>query len=174
MSVHIYLFQNPTLPVTSFEDLRERSLLKYPPDISYWKWRNVITYLNLFQIDWECTYMPSRTGNNFSDWKFVNINLSAADTEKFTQFYSEYADSTYEQLAEVVSDGYKLSLSYDIENVCFIAALSGTKNTTLNKGRTITARSSDNLEAISLLLFKHLVMCNSEEWEDYSRPANWG
>lgn len=116
----------------------------------------------------------ARQNSSFNDWTFANIRLSTADEKSFAKWFTENETSIMTMLGEVVADTYKFSLSYDFDNECFIAGLSGTRYSELNKKTTLTARSNEWLEAIALVLYKHVVMCTMGEWADYARPSNWG
>ena len=119
--------------------------------------------------------MPTKPNNrsNF-DWTFVNLALSAADEKSFLDWHKREGDSIIARMQEMSADGYKFSLSYDFDNECFIATYSGTRNTAHNDKCSISARSAEFLEAVSLVLFKHHVMCDGEDWQEHTRPANWG
>lgn len=173
-SHQIFLLKNPHEPITSFADMLERTKLLYVHDKIYANWLFGTKALNAYQIEWEIRPDMARNASAFSDWRFVNLNLSTADQKQFGEWFIANETAILPMLAEVVADTYKFSVSYDFDNECFIAALSATKHSSDNKQCTITARSNEWLEAIALLLYKHVVMCNTGTWEDYARPANWG
>lgn len=116
----------------------------------------------------------ANTSRSIPNWQFVNISLSVADQKHFGEWFTDNETTILPTLSEINADGYKFSVSYDFENECFIAALSGNRNTNENNGCTITARSNEWIEAIGLVVYKHVVMCNTGDWQDYAKPANWG
>lgn len=119
--------------------------------------------------------MPNRNTQKYqSDWKFVNIALSTADERDFTDWFARERNNFIAMLEDLMANTYKLSLSYDFDNTCFIATVSGTKSSTINAGSSISARSDDFLESICLVLYKHYVMCEGKDWSEHARPSNWG
>lgn len=118
--------------------------------------------------------MSPTNGRNSFDWTFVNITLTQADAKRFAEWFNEYETSLFTILGDVVSDTYKLSLSYDYDNVCYIATLSATKNSSDNEKSSLSARSAEATEALGLVIYKHVVMCEAGNWQEHSQPANWG
>lgn len=171
---HIFLVRSLNTRVETFEELRWLTEPYFIHDRIYQKWYSGTIALNAYEVEWEINPAMAKTSRNFGDWQFVNINLSVQDQKSFGEWFADHETEILPMLSEVNADGYKFSISYDFDNECFIAALSGTKNTTENGGCTITARSSEWIESIGLVLFKHVVMCHTGSWQDYAKPANWG
>lgn len=171
---HIFLVRSLNTRVESFEELRWLTEPYFVHDRIYTKCIHFTFALNAYQIEWEINPAMAKNSKSYGDWQFVNINLSTADQKHFAEWFNDNETGLLSMLSEVNADGYKVSISYDFDNECYICALSGTKNTNDNNGCTITARSAEWIEAIGLALYKHVVMCNTGQWADYAKPANWG
>lgn len=168
-----FLSPNP-VKVSTFEELRSSTLLYFLIDKVMWKCRPVTTFCSAYGIKCEVTMPKTRASDYSSNWNFIDLRLSKADEARFVEWFSKNEQNIPDLLHRVNTDAYKFSISYDFDNDCFIATLSGTRHASINKNSTISGRSAEWLEAIGLVLFKHMVMCEEKEWSDYTRPTNWG
>lgn len=173
--IRFFSFHSPErIAVSSFEELRHVTELHYEYDRIFYKLRPYTNLLSLYNIPWSIV-MPNRGMQRYpSDWKFVSIALSSADERNFTEWYARERDNFVAMLEDLMASTYKLSLSYDFDNTCFIATISGTKSSSVNSNSSISARSDEFLEAVCLVLYKHYVMCEGGDWSEHARPSNWG
>lgn len=109
----------------------------------------------------------------FEDFKFVQIRLYEADKDKFEQWRKSEGQDTDLLLARMAMDGYKMSLSWDENHSCFICSHTCLNPKDENYCLVLTSRSDDVLEAMSMNVFKHLVMCHDTVWP-MSENASWG
>lgn len=68
-------------------------------------------------------------------------------------------------LIEVVQAGYKVSVSWDKDNSCYLALMMPAETTHDNAGWILSARSSEPVKAIKQLFYKHFTLLK----EDWSR-----
>lgn len=94
------------------------------------------------------------------DWLgFKAINLSTEDKERYAA-WDVHDDDLWVLLADVVNSGYKLSLSFNEKNQTYIAAFTCKDNASPNNGFTISAFAQTWYNALRVLLFKHVVICD--------------
>lgn len=96
---------------------------------------------------------------------FVDIPLSKDDKERL-------ADSVFDasELLEVVEDwlseGYKVSLSPDVEHGSTIATLTGVGAHCTNSGYSLSARGPHAPGALGALAYKHNAIAGRGSWVD--------
>lgn len=113
-------------------------------------------------------------GKYSSDIQFVTMRIGAKEKEQFKAWYSKNANDVLAKLEELVSDGYKVSLSYYFDGNCHIVSLTCKDEKSANFNRCLTSRSDDLWEAVGLTVFKHFHLCNDGIWEDEGNSNNWG
>lgn len=129
--------------------------------------------------------MAPKTGNRKSnskdsaDWQkyeFVNLNLTEAEKEDFKKQYATESDKFLRGIDELLQAGYKLSVTWDKDNKCAIASLTCREPQDPNFNYVLTARSGDMWEAQSLVMYKHLYVCDDGDWGgDTQQDRNsWG
>lgn len=120
--------------------------------------------------------MPARKQNNGNGFgvEFVTINLSADDGKKFNGWKETLGDVWADEFATYVSNGFKVGLTWDNNNACFIASLTGKEEGSKNYNCCLTARSQEWVEALQLVHFKASVFCADGRWQDHSTSVSWG
>jgi hypothetical protein len=112
------------------------------------------------------------------DWGgWIDIRMTDELKDAFTKWFEASGNLFWSLLEEILADGLKASCSWDATNDCFVASLNGQGAKSINKRYSLTARSGDMYEAIMLVLFKHVVVLESD-WGNYrfdnKYTANWG
>jgi hypothetical protein len=106
----------------------------------------------------------SPAGNaSFESAQFVNINLTkdVLQTIKSQSFTLEALEAG---AAELMGDGYKLSLRFDVRNDCYAAWLIA-PNSGVNKGYILSGRGSTPVKAFKQLFYIHFVLLE-RNWVD--------
>lgn len=116
-------------------------------------------------------YMANRDN---LDWKFARVNLTDEEKEHYTGWAEEYADDVAELLIGTLLEDYKLTVTYDNENDTWIATLSATKRSKRNKAQSLSCRHRTYQQALSLLVYKHTIICDNGVWSDHEKSDNWG
>lgn len=107
--------------------------------------------------------------------EFVNITVSTADKAQFDSWVGSQNVELTEIMTHIISSGYKLSVSLDQNNDCYICALTGTEDQRWNAKKCMTSRADSIEEAIWLAAYKHVVICGAGDWgESNSRNTTWG
>jgi|SRR5215211_2245040 len=108
---------------------------------------------------------------------FINIRMD--DHSKL--MFEEWAESNLSEIPRFLEDamvnGLKYGISWDKTNQCFIASLTGAGVANDPSRYCLTARAGSVAEATALLVFKDVVICQSD-WGNYrprdSSVLNWG
>lgn len=97
-------------------------------------------------------------------WKgFVNVPLSTTDTLDVIE-HALGERSLGETLLELVSDGYKLSVSPLRDGTGFAVSLTGREGTGENDGYTMTTFAGTPERGIMAAWYKTYVICEGEGW----------
>lgn len=126
----------------------------------------------------------SRRKNGLRDvsgeWKgFVDISLTGQEKEHLASLeQADYPDITA-FLENVLSDGYKFSVTRDELHSCVIATLTGKGKGCPNAGYSLSARGPDLVGALLVLHHKHVVICEQLRWAEHGESSErqlslWG
>lgn len=110
-----------------------------------------------------------------SEWQFANVKLTEKDKPKLIRFSGEFDDNPMNILTEIASRQYKLSVSWVDKQNSFVVSVSGTENSKINNGVTMTSWSDDVEEAIFMTGYKVLEVTQDGVWLEYAEESsNWG
>lgn len=98
--------------------------------------------------------------NPFSDWHFVNIELSKEDLAALRDGWRPELEIV-EWIETVCDYKFKFSITYDDYNECFIVTLSGTKHHPTSFKKSIQARGGVLSDALYALAYKMEFYCSS-------------
>lgn len=116
---------------------------------------------------------PKADKPSFSDFQFVSYTLSKSEKVAFSKWWEEKASDAFVFVSEVVNSGYKVSLSWDAENDCYIATFTCMEKKSPNYCLVMSSRSDDLWEAIGINLYKHYVLF-SESGYPVKTSNSWG
>lgn len=105
---------------------------------------------------------------------FIDLRLNAADKDAFRAWMENTFEDLLFKQADVVSSGWKMSLSWDMQNVCFISSATCRDETSVNFGVTVTSRSEDAFEATCLTVYKLSVLFPEQDLRKAGSSNNWG
>lgn len=107
---------------------------------------------------------------------FVEVPLSDDDKASLAQGHFE-AEDAFSFLEELANDGYKVSISQDAKNSCYIASATGRHPDDPNNGYTLSGRGPDVLGSLAALAYKHITLCERGAWANHTNGAatsSWG
>lgn len=108
---------------------------------------------------------------------FINIRLDDQQKDEFRTWEDTVSESVLPSLDDLLGEGIKFALSYDRENQCYIATLTGALVVGSNERYCVTTRAGGMFEVIALAMFKHYVLAK-EDYGEYKprsgRFDNWG
>lgn len=93
-------------------------------------------------------------GNSFSDYNFIRYSPTVQDKAAVKTFIASGVDPM-SALMDILENGYKLSLSFDAKNDCFIASLTCNATADTNFKSILTGRGADPTTAIYWLAYLH-------------------
>jgi len=101
---------------------------------------------------------------------FINLKLDVEQKAEFADWTQGDGAKAWAYLCDSVSEGLKYGLSYDSENMCFVATYTGQGVVADERRYCLTARGSTMESATALLVYKDAVMLE-KDWGRY-RPSN--
>lgn len=132
-----------------------------------WKSRDLLVILNIYLGVGEMargTKKPATTAAVRNQWtEFVDIPLTEDDFEQIGKAFPDI-ETTDEAIADLLSQGYRVSLSYNSNNDAFIASVTCKNEDDENHGKTFNAFAGSWVEALQCALYKHYVKARK----------NWG
>lgn len=96
---------------------------------------------------------------------FVDVPLTDEDKASLAEGHFEAADA-FSFLEEMVEDGYKVSVSQDAKNSCYVASATGRRPDDPNNGYTLTGRGPDVVGSLASLAYKHITLCERGAWSN--------
>lgn len=106
------------------------------------------------------------------------INVSISDEEKEAYFAWSVENDPYipSMLSDLLGEGMKVGLAYDQENECAIVTFTGGLVEGANLRCCVTSRAGTTTAALSLALWKHIILCGGEYGDLLAtgRKRSWG
>jgi hypothetical protein len=99
---------------------------------------------------------------DFGETYFTTIELAEADLTKYDAWYVENEADYPEYLNQLMAQGDKLSLAYDLYNDCITATLTIRNKKSAAHGAVISARSDNAYDALCLVVYKRMVLLDEE------------
>ncbi len=76
--------------------------------------------------------------------------------------------SLFDAISTVLTDGYKLGLTYNVGNESFIASLTGRQEGEVNYEMTISGFAMRWDDAVRSVLFKHFIIAGEGSWAEHA------
>ena len=142
-----------------------------------YRWQYKRWFLELLSLlgDVEMARGSGRKSTGRADAKrgsvwFVNVGVSVADAPKIDDLFPT-ADSVYDAMVEVMSDGYRVAFNYDGARDAVVASLTCRNEDIANYNGVLNAFAGDWFQALRVVLYKHYVVL-SENWSADGSAAN--
>jgi hypothetical protein len=97
---------------------------------------------------------------------FVNLKLTEDEKVDFVGWIDGDGAKFWADLVDIISSGFKYGVSWDGENSCFVATLTGQGVVGDERRFCLTARGGTMEKATALLVYKDSVMLSSD-WGRY-------
>lgn len=110
------------------------------------------------------------------DWQvtFVQLRLNEETANEFSKWMERKEPEIALDVASFMSNGNKVSITWDNENKCWIVSATCKEEGHKNYNHCLSSRSSEWWEALCMNVFKHDVICKGGSWADKQSNANWG
>jgi len=108
---------------------------------------------------------------------FINIRLPDDAKLTFDAWEEDNSGEGFQILDEVLGEGAKFGLSYDRENNCYVATLTGALVDGSNERYCVTTRAGRLDEVINLMAWKHAYYAKGDYGSfrpKVSQLASWG
>lgn len=104
---------------------------------------------------------------DYRETKFASVRLSSDELAKFDTWYEKSFPDFWELLTVHLSAGWKLSVTWDKENDCFIASSTNHAEKSVNYRTCVTSRDNEWFGAVMMNVFKCHVL-----YDDEAIPVN--
>ena len=105
--------------------------------------------------------------------EFVNIHLETADKPKIEALVELIRKQSLDPVDLLAMGGYKISVSVDWQNECYIVSITGSERT-VNEDMCVSSRSDKLQEALAMSLYKTGYPKEETKWEAKPKRFNWG
>jgi hypothetical protein len=105
---------------------------------------------------------------------FAALKLNAEQKKAFQGWVKEQQAHEIDPLFELVPNGWKLSVSFDAENDCYIVSLTQRDEDDINHNICVVSRSGDPYEALWIGFYKISVMADGKKLPTEAVDDNWG
>lgn len=103
---------------------------------------------------------PTARGNQWTN--FVEISLAGHDLAQIDAAFGD-VDTLMDALSSMLTEGYRVSLSYNPQNDAIIASVTCKDDESVNTGCTFTSFAMDWLGALRIAAYKHFVV-TEQNW----------
>jgi hypothetical protein len=110
----------------------------------------------------------------FNGSVFSTLRLEPAQEKEFTAWVVSNHIEPLEMLQEFLGQGFKVSVSYVVDQNAFCLSVIGTEATKQHKGQVMTSWSDDLTEVILIAAFKHIIVCDNGAWPIAESGSRWG
>lgn len=123
--------------------------------------------------------MPKKSGKTLgkyheNEFTFVSVSIQKSDRGEFQRWAIEQQDNLLDLLERAITDGIKISVSYDLLNDCITASATVVDANKADYNSCITSRSDNVGEALLLTAYKIFVLLEGVAWRTQGTDRNWG
>lgn len=137
-------------------------------------WRQSTAFAGYGTLTYRMVKAKEEVMAGFGDFTFSTLRLESDDAATFEKWYAETTVNPLEVMEQFAGDGFKMSVSYIIDQNSFCVTVVGTKNTKKHEKQGMTSWSDDLAEALAMSWFKHYQLCAGGEWPTKDRGNRWG
>lgn len=113
----------------------------------------------------------AKTNGKQTEWRgFIDVKMTDAEKEMFSQ-WDVHDHDLFVLLSEAVAQGHKLSLTFNKQNDTFVCSFTGNEGTDKHEGYTLSAYGGDWYIAVRALVFKHVILLESDWKKAVDRPS---
>ena len=113
-------------------------------------------------------------GKNFAPIEFVNYKLSEDEKKDFQTWSKDTADDIFTYVTTLLTQDYRLSLSYSYKDAMTIASVTCKDETSPNNQRCVSSRHSDPFTALQIACYKASVVMGDADWTELVAGTDWG
>lgn len=117
--------------------------------------------------------MPKKS-KSFEGFWFASAQLQAAQKADFEKWVDVNRVDGFSLIAEHCHQGYKFSVRWDGDNVCYIASMTCHDKQSPNFQGVMTSRAADAGDAMLMNVYKHSEVEDGEIWPRETDRDTWG
>jgi hypothetical protein len=111
---------------------------------------------------------------NYAEVEFVQHKLNAEEKVQFTSWGSGKNFDSDLEVSDFIQHGWKVSVSWDMNNDCYIVAATCKDEKSVNVNKCITSRSDQWFEALLMNVFKVTVLFKGQALSTAPKDDSWG
>jgi hypothetical protein len=96
--------------------------------------------------------------------KFVDRQLTTEEMEQAGEWMESDSTEFLDLVNDLLENGYRVTMSRDFKNQCYVVTLMGKTNDNINKDMALATRHGSVAAALHLALYKHIVLYGGGEW----------
>jgi len=114
--------------------------------------------------------------NDAAWYGFINVTVTDAERQEFHAWYDEHAGEVNDLLDDLLAEGMKYGCSFDRENECYVATITGALIANSNMRCCVTTRAGTWADVNALCVWKHYILCaaNYDDLLTTGRKRSWG
>jgi hypothetical protein len=105
---------------------------------------------------------------------FVNVRVERAQKDAVGKWAGRKGFDYLTELEHLVQAGYKVGVSWDNRNQCFIVSVTCWEDGAANYAHCFSTRHGSIQKAIELMLYKVNVLLEESPWGEVSQADDWG
>lgn len=123
-----------------------------------------VPILALWRIFDMATKKKPASKSTWQQIEFINYKMDKDTKAKFKRWLETPVEARMALVHETLQSDHKFSISWDVNNECFIASLTG-KAESLNPNKCISLRAHEWDIALFAVTFVHVVVFSGEIWD---------
>lgn len=129
---------------------------------SYWVMRQINEWGKETMARGKSKPSTAKTASNKQWTTFVEISLAGHDLADIEQAFGT-VDALFDALHNMLVDGYRVSLSHNVQNDAIIASVTCKDEDSTNAGCTYTSFAADWVTALKIAAYKHYIV-TEQNW----------
>lgn len=137
-------------------------------------WFEITAHLRRGKLTFRIEKTGDTTMAGFGDFTFSTLRIEPDDAPAFEKWLEGNTVNPLAVLEQFTSDGFKISVTYVIDQNSFCVTVVGTKETKRHDKCGMSSWSDDLAEALGMTWYKHYILCDGSEWPTKGHGKRWG
>lgn len=108
------------------------------------------------------------------DMEFIDYRLTEDEKYQAKEFEKQGDQVVSDALGSLLAEGYRITMTWDNKNNCYIVSLMGREETHRNYKKCMTTRHGDLRTAISMCVYKETFIFAGAAWSGSTHGNDWG
>lgn len=126
------------------------------------------------ELESENSMARSRRNTTYEAPEMINYTLDSEEKKRFQKWLIERGAELTVEIADLISEDWKTSITYDANNATYILAATQKAETNENYNVCVTARHAEWYTGLALLVFKIKIILKGDALKNARKDADWG